>query len=82
MARKTTPKKLKLGYKLEINRTGKPGAKNWERVGCLFGTSLEGSAFRERHHADVKIWRVSAVRVSAEKVVPIAFGNENGVSFK
>jgi hypothetical protein len=69
MARRTSKKRIKMGYALFIpDRNGAPG--KYERVGFLFGTSLEASQWRERHYPNVTKWSVQGVRVNCEPVSP------------
>lgn len=56
------------GYALHIKRNTTD--KQFERVGFLFGTSLEASKYREDRFPDVSRWSVNAVRLntSSEEV--------------
>ncbi len=64
MARRTVPKRLKMGYGLFINRTGEKG---WERVGYLFLNREDARSFCAQTYPGVPQWRIEAIRVSAAK---------------
>lgn len=70
------PKKEKVGYALRINRSGEAGADNWERVGFLFGTSLEADKWRKAHFPKIGKYSIYAIRVCTTPVQVTAFRNE------
>jgi hypothetical protein len=75
MANRTHQKSERYGYKAEVNRSGKPGKINWERVGFLFGSSQEAKDYLDRKYPNVSNWSVEGVRLNVEPVV--AYGDSN-----
>ncbi len=65
---KAKQKTKKMGYRLKINRTGAPGAKNWEQVGFLFPTTYAANKFRRDSYPQVKAAIVEGVRINTEPV--------------
>lgn len=74
MAR-NTPKSKKMGYALEINRTGEPGKDNWSREGFLFDNSRDASDYRLKHYPNIESWRIFAIRLPLTTLS--AFGSDN-----
>lgn len=65
MANKTTPKKIKMGYELRINRSGEAGEKNWDRAGGTFPSTQAASEYREKKYPNIKKYIILGIRVSA-----------------
>ncbi len=65
MANKTTPKSMRMGYELRINRSGENGARNWDRVGGTFSSTEAASDYKKKKYPTVTKYVVMGVRVSA-----------------
>lgn len=64
MSNKSSTKTMKLGYELRINRSGKSGEENWERVGPLFSTTLSASEYRESKYPNVLKYVILGVKIN------------------
>lgn len=67
---KAKQKTQKIGFEVQINRTGDKGAKNWEGVGWIFTTKHEAQSWLNKHHSTIKVARILGVKANVEPVQP------------